>query len=377
MKVFLTAPSVNKLLLQRAVDHDDQQPIISFFYGYKRLNSLVEKELKRLGIEVITEFKRRAEADIELNISAPFETIKPTMHPAIKFSMWEFRDLPSWVARHLKEERWERILVPSKFCDEVFRSSEIESYYSPIGIDDKFQYLERDWKTEPLRVLTIVTSIPDRKCGHRVMDYAFERLGQTDVQFVIKSSPFRSEASIEEVNLPQLQIINRNLSDEEFIDLMRSCHVSLNISAGEGYGMLPIECGATGMYVAIHPFSGYSEFAHGPFYLLKADWRYFYDFGGIGAYVSDSEIDKFVSFCLDNQDKLRELGHELSQWIRDNCLFKDKVQILVDHLEEVIKKYPQKEIMPWDQLHGMFLREAPEFFEPWEVIVEEQIKKNT
>jgi len=375
MRVFLTAPSINRMLL-RAVDRSDRQPIISFFYGYKRLNDLVEKELKRSGIEVITDFERRVDADIELNISAPFEAIKPTMHPAIKFTMWEFRDIPRWIVDCIISERWERILVPSRFCNQVFRSHGINSYYSPIGIDDKFKYLERDWDIEPLRVLTIVSAIPDRKCGHRIIDYAFEN-EIPGIQFVVKSSPFRSEAAIDEVDLPQLQVINRKLDDQEFIELLGSCHVSLNISAGEGYGMLPVECAATGMYTAIHALTGYSEFVHGPFYKLEAEWRYFYDFEGTGAYVDKSEIDKFLAYCLANRDRLEKLGFKLSQWVRANCLFKDKVEYLIKHLENVIENYPSKKIVPLDQLHGMFRKEAPDFFELWEAIIEDEIKTDT
>lgn len=185
-------------------------------------------------------------------------------------TMFEARPLP---------DTWVRVLnrtggawVPSHWCADVFRDSgvNVPIEVSGYGIDEvRFavfpevpgQEIKED---RPFRFLWVGTSLGDgeaiggRKGGHLVVE-AFQKLGLDNAVLLCKvngdSKGFQALN-----NVPNVHVIARTLSWQEYSGLVSSADCLVYPSFGEGFGLIPLEAMACGVPVIATHYGGMTEY---------------------------------------------------------------------------------------------------------------------
>jgi glycosyltransferase involved in cell wall biosynthesis len=150
----------------------------------------------------------------------------------------------------------------SNFCVEHFKKNGIEVpiHLVPHGINpDKFAFVERDFKAGKFYFLWQGVHPSDRK-GMQLVHKAFKELDLPNAWLIEKWHPLFSRRwhfTSERQRITQYGLI---FPPDDYKKLMSMCHVSLNPSRGEGFGMLPLEAAATGMATAVTNWSGPEDY---------------------------------------------------------------------------------------------------------------------
>ena len=127
------------------------------------------------------------------------------------------------------------------------------------------------------------------------------------------------------------------------LDLLRDADVSLNPTSGEGFGLIPLEHAATGLYTAVTNFSGCKEYLSDLAPNMQGiPWdrkpSYFNSLGGDFGYDAAPRIDflyAFIEWCAKNREKVRERGLRAARAIRERWTWKRAVE----QIKEVLKIY--------------------------------------
>lgn len=167
-------------------------------------------------------------------------------------------DWPPFIDRH-----FDRVIVPSTFCEEVFRDSGVRSPIAvvPLGVSPKrWPFLDRSGRDKPFEILLLANAEwdnPRKNYGLALM--AFQRaFGQRrDVRLLLKISGGRSKISGDLP--PNVEIIEGRLPQAEVLALMHRADCFLFPSSGEGYGAPPREAMATGLPVIVTRWSALTD----------------------------------------------------------------------------------------------------------------------
>lgn len=178
-------------------------------------------------------------------------------HPVqIIYTTFECTRLPVGWVEEMNEMA--AVFTTSRFCFETFVDNgvEVPIHVVPHGVNtEKFGYIERDWKNGRFFFIWQGVHPADRK-GEPLVKKAFRELDLPDAWLIEKWHPLFSRAWHFESKRQRLIQYGLVLKPEEYRKLLAMCHVSLNPTRGEGFGMLPLEAAATGMATAITEWSG-------------------------------------------------------------------------------------------------------------------------
>ncbi|ALI95347.1 hypothetical protein AP053_gp198 [Ostreococcus mediterraneus virus 1] len=201
--------------------------------------------------------------------------------------------------RLMKE--FKRIGVPSEFCKRTFSKQFPENEF----------YVVRAYvpppSPKPYRFYTI-GNMEDKRKNFGAMLRAFMRLENPNAYLVVKA---QSNAPIK-LDLPNVQIINQELTEEEMTQIHDQCDCYVNTSHSEGIGMGPVEAALRDKPVIIPDFGATSEYIKTP-YLVKCKRNKI----GNGYYLfkkdmtwGDPDEDMLYAFMKDALDKnLRHMDH--------------------------------------------------------------------
>lgn len=226
----------------------------SNFYGYSTLVWALERELPAVGVEIVED------AETVLHCIAPmaFEPVPGKRN--ILLTMFESPDLPHGAVEKLRAA--DALLVPSRFCDNLFRDAvpEIPVYLTPLGVD-QVPYTRRTWDgRHPFRWLW-VGALNIRK-GWQTIAYTWERYMQdVPAECYIKTTRIRGEGLVERPR-PQLIVDTRDLPREELAALYGSAHGFVYPTLGEGFGLTLAEAMSSGLPSVATGWSGHLEFAN-------------------------------------------------------------------------------------------------------------------
>lgn len=158
----------------------------------------------------------------------------------VAVTMFESNALPEgWVGAL---NGFNRVIVPSQFCKQVFEAEGVESTIDvvPLGVNDVFMAAKRRVYSSPFTVL-IIADRGQRKGWWEAM-LAFHRAFGDDpnVRLIVKSrgEPLR-------VTNANVEYVTGDLTEIELRDLYYRAHVML-FPGREGYGLPPREFAATG-----------------------------------------------------------------------------------------------------------------------------------
>lgn len=197
--------------------------------------------------------------------------------PRVALTMFESSRLPaSWLDALAG---YDAIITPSHFCADVFRQSGITApiYVIPLGVTPS-RYVQRPQTFSEARPMTFLAFLDrgERKGGVTAMQ-AFLRAFGDDKKYKLILKAREPKIGFDLTN-PNIEVILRDLSEEELIDLYCSADVLLNPHRGEGFGLLPREFAATGGVSLTTDWSGTADGLSFwgvpiPYTLERAGWK--------------------------------------------------------------------------------------------------------
>lgn len=236
-------------------------------YGYGRVyHSLMPLLLQRDDVRMVDSARA---ADIQVCHTAPardsqrFHWWGRRRHPVqVIYTVWEESELPlGWIETLLEMKA---VFTASQWCVNLFRRSlqnRIPVHLVHHGVSaDSFEYLERDWNATPFIFIWQGMHQADRK-GAIYARKAFTELNLPEAWLIEKwypkcSRPWGPYAYHRERRME----IGQFLLKADYLKLLQRCHVSLCCSRGEGFGMMPLEVGLTGMPSVVTNWSGFTDY---------------------------------------------------------------------------------------------------------------------
>lgn len=195
--------------------------------------------------------------------------------PHIAITMFESSRIPSWWVAPLNACR--AVIVPSWFCVDAFRQSGVTSpiHVVPLGVDELYRFQQRPKNPQPLTFLAFLDR-GERKGGQMAVQAFLRAFGGDERYRLILKGRAATGTSFSFTN-PNIEVIQRDMNEQELLQLYYRCDVLISAAKGEGFGMLPREAAATGCLALVTAWSGTAEGLDQwgwplPYKLVKATW---------------------------------------------------------------------------------------------------------
>ena len=155
---------------------------------------------------------------------------------------------------------FDKIAVPSEFCRRVFSSQfpDIKFYIIHVHIPDK----------RPYTFYHIGNVYDPRKNFNKILE-TFVRMNKHDARLVIKATCKEPVLA----RIPNVEIINGLLSDEEMENIHARCDCYVSFSSSEGIGMGAVEAALRNKPVITTDYGGVAEYIETP-YMIKCGLQY-------------------------------------------------------------------------------------------------------
>jgi glycosyltransferase involved in cell wall biosynthesis len=149
-------------------------------------------------------------------------------------------------------ELFDRIAVPSEFCKKVFSrqfpNTEFYVVRAHIPHKDKYTFYH-------------IGNIMDQRKNFRDILEAFVRLNKPDAKLIVKATCNQSV----QIKLPNVEVINGLVSDEEMDKIHRLSDCYVSFSSSEGVGMGAVEAAMRDKPVIITDYGGAPEYVKTPY----------------------------------------------------------------------------------------------------------------
>lgn len=236
-------------------------------YGYGRVwVELCDELSKRDDVKLVDDWMK---ADLQVCWMQPFWHWEyypwyKREHPVqVLYTTWECTRIPQHWRRIINER--EALFTTSRFCVEVFKDCGVEVPVHLVGHGvnaEKFPYMERDWNNGNFVFFWQGVHPADRK-GMKLVHRAFKELNLKDAILIEKWHPIFSRNWIDGRPSNPIKQFGCIFEKSEYMKLLARCHASINPTRGEGFGFLPLEAAATGMFTAVTPWSGVTDYLDG------------------------------------------------------------------------------------------------------------------
>jgi glycosyltransferase involved in cell wall biosynthesis len=227
--------------------------------GYSNSARLMTRELERIGIGVSQTYKGQK---IGFLFHNPYSLPSMRTEYKILYTMFESDKLPDDWMEPL--EYADKILVPSTWCQSVFKKAGFEAEVVPLGYDnDMFQPVERSLKEETHDNFTFLhyNAFNIRKGFPEVFKAFVKEFRQDEpVRMIFKSTLDRMPLPILHAQYPNIEMIMGKVSDYELSEIIARSDCFVFPSRGEGFGITPLETMATGMPAIVPNAHGISEY---------------------------------------------------------------------------------------------------------------------
>lgn len=202
--------------------------------------------------------------------------------PHIAITMFESSRIPSWWIAPLNA--CAAVIVPSWFCVDAFRQSGVTSpiHVVPLGVDELYKFQQRPKSPSPLTFLAFMDR-GERKGGQMAIQAFLRAFGDdTNYRLILKG---RAPIAGYSFTNPNIEVIQRDMNEQELLDLYYRADVLLAPAKGEGFGMLPREFAATGGLALATDWSGTADALSRwgwplPYKLVPATWSQNKPFAG-------------------------------------------------------------------------------------------------
>ena len=316
--------------------------------GYGRAADLIKKELEALEIPVTRYYN---EQKVALIFHAPTAISQVESPYRIIYTMFESTKIPDEWVPYLKEA--DEVLVPSTWCQEVFKNSGVETKVVPLGYDDNiFKYKERENKRKAKKTFTFLhyNAFNIRKGFMELFKAFTEEFGPDEpVRLLLKTTAHRAPLPITKSQYPNIDIIYGSQPEGELLKTIYEADCFVFPSRGEGFGMTPLEAMATGIPAIIpnaHSFKDY--FNPDCMYEVKVGAKcpgIYLRYQGMDVgdmVVCDIEdLRRQMRWAYEHQDEVLEKGKLAAEWVQ-KWTFKKTAKKLKAIYETALEK-PTKE----------------------------------
>lgn len=319
--------------------------------GYGVASACVIDELNKLGLETRTFYNGQRVAMLFHN---PYSITHLRSDYRVIYTMFESDKIPDEWAPYLNEA--DMLIVPSRWCADVFKRAGFEAKVVPLGYDDTaYFYRPRINKRKNRQTFNFLhyNAFNIRK-GFPEVFKAFTQEFKRDepVRLILKTtqresqipSPFRGL----EANYPNIKIIAGHIPSDDMQRLLTESDCFVFPSRGEGFGMTPLEAMATGMPAIVPNAHGISEYFNPEYmYEVKVEAKcpaLYTRYKGIdvGKMVicSVEDLRRQMRWVYEHQDECIAKGQKASEYAR-NWTLRKTAAMLKDIVAELQSRPPR------------------------------------
>lgn len=229
--------------------------------GYGVASKLMMRDLETLGVPAKTYY---AHQEVGILFHNPYSILSLQTQYKIIYTMFESDKIPDDWLSYLQAAN--EVWVPSKWCQKVFKKAGIDTKVVPLGYDQlAYHYIERENKREQHKdfVFLHYNAFNIRK-GFLEVFKAFTKAFDPSepVKMIWKTVVDRpyQRFPVNYENYPNISVVEGKLSEIQMQELMAQSDCFVFPSRGEGFGLTPIECMATGMPAIVPNAHGISEY---------------------------------------------------------------------------------------------------------------------
>lgn len=326
--------------------------------GYGTAGKAIEKRLIELGIPVS---RRNTGQKVALVFHHPYSLMYINSPIKILYTMFESSRIPDSWKEYL--ELADLILVPSKFCQKVFKEAGFDAKVVPLGYDESmFHYQERKVPIDNNQdfVFCHYNAYNMRKGFLEVVNAFQEEFKSTEpVKLILKTTHKNPPLTFSKLKYPNIKVIKGSWPADKLNELLGESHCFLFPSRGEGFGMTPLEAMATGIPAIVPNAHGITEYFD-PRYMIEVEVeeeksppiyvRYKDENVGYMVKCSVKDLRKKMRYAYQHQKETLEMGKRASKWALKNYTYNNTASILAEIYREwnqkEITKKPIKEVLP-------------------------------
>lgn len=347
---------------ERSVDRPDEnssvyyQTVTSSPDGYGMSRDIIKTELARRDIYLNEQFENQK---VGLLYSYPNGITQFRTDVRLIMTMFESDKIPEDWPEYLKVA--DEVIVPSRWCQTVFKKAGIDSTVVPLGYNDKvFKYIDRNIPVENDEPFTFIhyNSFNIRK-GFSEVFAAFndEFKHNEPVRLILKTTDRQTPIPIFKNIYPNIEVITGQVSEQELAKIIGRAHCMVYPSRGEGFGITPLEAMATGIPAIVPNAHGISEYFNSKYMIeVKSDERcpgLYVRFKGqdVGEMVvcDVKDLRKKMRYAYNHQQEMKELGKAASEYVK-----KYTYTATANRLAEIIEKWQAAEVVKRND--GKFLQ---------------------
>lgn len=315
--------------------------------GYGMSRDHLRDELAQLDIRLTETF---ADQKIGILYNYPYGIISMRSDVRLIYTMFESDKLPEEWADYLQMA--DEVLVPSKWCQDVFARAGVKSTVVPLGYNDRaFGYVDRPVPVEAHQPFTFIhyDSFNVRKGFMEVFQAFTEEFGTEEpVRLILKTAQNGVAVPIMRSQYPNIEVVLGTLPEAELISLLSRANCMVYPSRGEGFGITPLEAMATGLPAIVPNAHGISEYFN-PNYMLEVKVGetcpgLYSRFKGqdVGTMVvcDTQDLRKQMRYAYDNQATMKELGRSAAEYAKQYTYRRT-----AERLGEIIKRWDAAEII--------------------------------
>ena len=289
--------------------------------GYGIGSHNIIRELRRQGLKVDTYNKGQK---VAIHFHNPYGIASIETPYRIIYTMFESTKIPDDWIEYLKAS--DRVLVPSKWCQEVFAKSGIKTEIVPLGYDDTiYKPIHRARKPTDNFTFLHYNAFNVRKGFLELFKAWNKAFDKTEpVKLILKTTSEYIPLPITKTEYPNIEIISGKIEEKEMMELMARSDAFVFPSRGEGFGMTPLEAMATGLPTIVPNAHGITEYFNTDYmYEVKATetcpalyTRYKGKDVGQMVVCDVDDLAKQMRYIYDHKDEAKKKGEKASEYVK-------------------------------------------------------------
>lgn len=328
--------------------------------GYGIASSKLIEGLTKLGVNISPHFENQK---VALLFHNPYSILRLESPVRIIYTMFESDKIPDDWKEYL--EAADLVVVPSKWCADVFKKAGIDTKVIPLGFDDKvFKYKKRMVKRAQRKdfVFLHYNAFNIRK-GFPEVFKAFNKAFSKDepVKMIFKTTLDQIPLPITKKEYPNIEIIQGKFSEKELVKVIERSDCFVFPSRGEGFAMTPLETMATGIPAIVPNAHGITEYFN-PDYMYEVKVKetcpaLYSRYKGIDVgNMVVCDVDHLASqmrYIYEHQDEARDKGKKAAEYVKawtfDKTAEKFK-ELFDEYFTKPIAEKPIRNVLALEQV---------------------------